>query len=212
MRKKIIFILSIIIMLFAALNTYGAEGVIKDGRTFVPVRGVFESLGFNVSWDSVTSKASISDGTHSVSVIKGMNYFKADGRQIYPDVPQQVINGSLYLPLRAVGDSIGANISWDGNNKTAHISYNGRDAYIKCKEITTNQTAAASSNSKSNAAVKSTPSTAGTTYILNTNTKKFHYPSCSSASEIKDKNKRTYNGSRDDVIKMGYAPCKRCNP
>lgn len=52
----------------------------------------------------------------------------------------------------------------------------------------------------------------GTTYILNTNTKKFHYPSCSSVSQMKESNKKSYTGSRDDVISQGYDPCKRCNP
>lgn len=51
-----------------------------------------------------------------------------------------------------------------------------------------------------------------TTYILNTNTKKFHYPSCSSVKDMKDKNKQEYSGTRDEVIAMGYDPCKRCNP
>lgn len=52
----------------------------------------------------------------------------------------------------------------------------------------------------------------GTAYILNTNTKKFHYPSCSSVKEMKAKNKQAYTGNREDVISQGYAPCKRCNP
>lgn len=52
----------------------------------------------------------------------------------------------------------------------------------------------------------------GTDYILNTNTKKFHYPGCSSVKQMKDKNKREYNGTRDEVISMGYDPCKKCNP
>ena len=51
-----------------------------------------------------------------------------------------------------------------------------------------------------------------TTYILNKNTKKFHYPSCSSVRQMKDSNKRVYEGSRDDVIGMGYTPCQRCYP
>ncbi len=50
------------------------------------------------------------------------------------------------------------------------------------------------------------------TYILNTNTKKFHFPSCSSVDSMKDKNKLEYTGTRDDVIAMGYEPCKRFNP
>lgn len=51
-----------------------------------------------------------------------------------------------------------------------------------------------------------------TSYVLNTNTKKFHYPWCSSASDIKASNRRDYDGTRDEVISMGYVPCKRCNP
>ncbi len=52
----------------------------------------------------------------------------------------------------------------------------------------------------------------GTTYILNTNTHKFHYPSCSSVDDMKEKNKQEYQGNREDIIKQGYDPCKRCNP
>lgn len=51
-----------------------------------------------------------------------------------------------------------------------------------------------------------------TTYVLNTNTMKFHYPTCSSVDDMKEKNKQIYTGSRDEVINMGYVPCKRCNP
>ena len=49
-------------------------------------------------------------------------------------------------------------------------------------------------------------------YVLNTNTHKFHYPSCPSVDDMKDKNKDYYTGSRDEVIAKGYVPCKRCNP
>ena len=52
----------------------------------------------------------------------------------------------------------------------------------------------------------------GTTYILNTNTKKFHYPYCDSVNEMKEKNKQVFTGSREEVIEMGYSPCGRCKP
>ena len=51
-----------------------------------------------------------------------------------------------------------------------------------------------------------------TTYVLNKNTKKFHYADCASAKSIKDKNRTTYTGSRDEAIANGYQPCKKCNP
>lgn len=53
---------------------------------------------------------------------------------------------------------------------------------------------------------------AGTDYVLNTNTKKFHYPSCKSVKQMSDKNKAYYNGTRDEVIAMGYDPCGNCHP
>lgn len=51
----------------------------------------------------------------------------------------------------------------------------------------------------------------GTTYIINTNTGKFHYPQCSSVGQMNDSNKEEYTGSRDDLIAQGYSPCKRCH-
>lgn len=49
-------------------------------------------------------------------------------------------------------------------------------------------------------------------YILNTNTKKFHLPSCASVEDMAEKNKETREGTRQDMINMGYTPCKRCQP
>lgn len=57
-----------------------------------------------------------------------------------------------------------------------------------------------------------TPVSSGTTYILNTNTKKFHYPSCSSVDQMSEKNRQEFTGTRDEVIAMGYDPCGRCHP
>jgi hypothetical protein len=56
------------------------------------------------------------------------------------------------------------------------------------------------------------PTPAEQTYILNTNTHKFHYPWCSSVDQMKEQNKREYTGDRADIIEMGYAPCQRCHP
>ncbi|MBR2435712.1 MAG: hypothetical protein IKB22_09605 [Lentisphaeria bacterium] len=49
-------------------------------------------------------------------------------------------------------------------------------------------------------------------YVLNTSSKKFHDPSCSSVPTIKEKNREEYSGERAVLIERGFAPCKRCNP
>lgn len=52
----------------------------------------------------------------------------------------------------------------------------------------------------------------GTDYVLNTNSKKFHYPTCGSAKRISAKNRQDYHGTRQEVIAMGYDPCGNCDP
>lgn len=50
------------------------------------------------------------------------------------------------------------------------------------------------------------------TYVLNTNTRRFHLPGCSSISEMKEKNRQTSAASREELIMQGYIPCGRCKP
>lgn len=50
------------------------------------------------------------------------------------------------------------------------------------------------------------------TYVLNTNSKTFHKPDRGSVGKIKDSNKQTFVGTREEAIKNGYSPCKSCNP
>jgi len=50
------------------------------------------------------------------------------------------------------------------------------------------------------------------TYILNTNTKKIHRPTCSSVGQMKELNKQTYEGTVEELENMGYTPCKKCDP
>lgn len=56
------------------------------------------------------------------------------------------------------------------------------------------------------------PITGESTYILNTNTKKFHYPTCASAIDMAEQNKETFVGTREELIEDGYEPCGRCDP
>lgn len=56
------------------------------------------------------------------------------------------------------------------------------------------------------------PDTISETYILNTNSHKFHRPDCSSASQISDANREEYTGTREELIEQGYTPCGYCKP
>lgn len=56
------------------------------------------------------------------------------------------------------------------------------------------------------------PKPVGQDYVLNTNSHKFHYPSCGSAKKTADHNKAYFTGTRDELIARGYSPCGNCHP
>lgn len=88
-----------------------------------------------------------------------------------------------------------------------------------CNDYTPGDTADSasgqSSNSQASVPPTATPTpetSAGKNYVLNNNTKKFHYSSCHSAEKIKPENRSEYTGTRDELISMGYDPCGNCKP
>ena len=49
-------------------------------------------------------------------------------------------------------------------------------------------------------------------YVLNTSSKRFHLPDCSSVADIKESNRQDYEGTRELLIAQGYQPCGNCKP
>jgi len=49
-------------------------------------------------------------------------------------------------------------------------------------------------------------------YIINKNTRRFHRPDCGSVENTLPKNRKSYRGNREALVKQGYEPCSRCKP
>lgn len=112
-------------------------------------------------------------------------------------------------------------VTWySSNNKIATVSKNGKVTAVKAGTVTITAktsnglkaTCKVTVKEKYDTTVINGSANGNITYVLNTNTKKFHLPSCSSVKDMKDKNKQEVACSRDEVIDMGYVLCKRCNP
>ncbi|MGN0598998.1 MAG: DNA/RNA non-specific endonuclease [Oscillospiraceae bacterium] len=131
------------------------------------------------------------------------------------------VGQSKTLTAATSPESAAKSVKWySSNNKIASVSSSGKVTALKAGTVTitaktTNGLKAACKvtvKAKSGSKVTNKAQTGNVTYVLNTNTKKFHYPSCSSVDQMKDKNKKEVTCSRDEVINMGYDPCKRCDP
>ena len=96
--------------------------VAVDGRTLVPVRGVFEMLGFDVDWDNATNTAIISSVDYEMRITIGSNVFTVNGTEHNLDVPAQSIGGRTMVPIRLPLESVGKEVDWNGATSTVIIT------------------------------------------------------------------------------------------
>lgn len=137
MKKFVVCMLMAAMTVFYPVAAQAATGVISNSTTYVPLRGAFEELGFEVEWDEETDWIHLNNGDIVIDIPTSCTVpifimFKDGARRQYDCSELININGSYYIPLRDIGENIGAAISWNGEEKLAHISYNGRDSYIHC--------------------------------------------------------------------------------
>jgi hypothetical protein len=95
----------------------------RDGRVFVPLRGVFERLGASVVYSDGTINAQ--GNNHAVSLHIGSTQATVDGQQQTLDVAPFIIGASTYVPLRFVSQALGANVNYDGANRIVALTQNG---------------------------------------------------------------------------------------
>ncbi len=76
------------------------------------------------------------------------------------------------------------------------------------RKATADELAAQSASKASNQQPQKTEQT----YVLNTNTMKYHTPDCPSVADMKENNRQEFAGTAEELKQQGYAPCGRCHP
>lgn len=115
---------------------------ISDGRIMVPIKGLFENLGFKIIWNNELKEATLSSDYIVLYISQG----KIEGLdindnpiEIAADVLPQIRNSRLYIPMRAITECVpGTELKWNENTKTAEITQTsapgmgmGEEAYIR---------------------------------------------------------------------------------
>jgi len=124
-----------------AVDFQGQPPTIVDGRTLVPVRGVFEALGFEVDFDNNTRTAILvgSQGSpysnYEFRVPIGSSYFELNGQSFQLDVPAQIINGRTMLPIRHLLEQIGFSVDWHNEIRQVIIQSPSPIARMSHEEI-----------------------------------------------------------------------------
>lgn len=100
---------------------------IANGSTMVPFRAIAEALGAQVYWDQVSKKiAIVRDQTIELTV--DSKIAKVNGTSVTLDNPAVIAGESTMVPLRFVGESMGAKVSYTSSMTSGSNQLNGKTA------------------------------------------------------------------------------------
>lgn len=102
--------------------TFDQPPAIKDGRTLVPMRAIFEALGAVVSWDDQDKLVTADKRFDHISLKIGSSDMQVNDKTVKLDVPAEIMNGRTLVPARAVAEALGADVKWDDAAKTVTIT------------------------------------------------------------------------------------------
>ena len=105
------------------LQNLDMPAVIIDNRTLVPLRAIFEAMGAKVSWDAETQKITgeFDDGTTVIMFINNKAGV-VNGNAFNMDVAPKIINDRTMVPVRAVAEAVGADVTWNDSTRTVNIN------------------------------------------------------------------------------------------
>ncbi|WP_018924351.1 NlpC/P60 family protein [Salsuginibacillus kocurii] len=98
------------------------DAIINDGRTVIPMRAIFEELGATVDWNGADKSITGTSGDTTVSLTIGENTAQANGSSVTLDEPAQVVNERTMVPLRFIGETLGATVEWQSDTRTVVIT------------------------------------------------------------------------------------------
>lgn len=98
------------------------QPIMIDDRVFVPVRGVLEKLGVKVSWNAKTETITAALEEQKVVLTIGKKEAYKNGALVKLDAPATIVNDTTYVPLRFIGEALGANVTWRSATQSVHIN------------------------------------------------------------------------------------------
>lgn len=113
-------------------NDFG-KILLKDGKSFIPLRAISENLGYKVTWDGKTKGITIEKDETKISFKIGDNeIFNENGEPIAIFEAKSFIqDGRTYIPMRVLFMALGRNVGWFTKAETAYILNTNSDT-LKC--------------------------------------------------------------------------------
>lgn len=103
---------------------FDVQPQIINGRTMVPVRGIFEALNTVVDWDGSTQTVIAKKDNTIIKFTINELSFKKNNEIKKLDVPAQIIDGRTLVPVRAIGESFDCTVDWEDSGVTKKVIIN----------------------------------------------------------------------------------------
>lgn len=101
--------------------SFAAPPVIREERTLIPVRFLFELMGAEVEWNAEEQSAVISYNGTTVKVTIGSSAAIVNGEEKTLDSPAQLIGGKTMIPLRFISEELGFKVDWNEAERTVTV-------------------------------------------------------------------------------------------
>lgn len=104
-----------------SLIAYDVRPSVINGRTLIPARLTFEKMGAKVLWNESGKTVTVQRGDKSIEIQNGKNQMRVNGTPVRLDVPAQIIEGRMLIPLRAIATALECIINWGDRDKIVVI-------------------------------------------------------------------------------------------
>jgi hypothetical protein len=97
--------------------------LVRGGELLVPLRSMFEEMGATVSYDPATKTADVTKPGADVKVTVGKPEVTINGETRPLDVPPQIFQGYIVVPVRVISEGIGAYVQWVPDQRVVVVRY-----------------------------------------------------------------------------------------
>jgi hypothetical protein len=91
-------------------------------RTMIPLRSVFETLGFNVHWTEENQLVEVTNAGKSIKLWIDKNFAEVNGETVVIDQAPTIVNNKTVVPVSFIAKNLGFKVNWDAGGKKVSLS------------------------------------------------------------------------------------------
>ena len=99
----------------------GVKPLMINGRVMVPLRGIFEKMKIEVTWNEALQTVTAKRGNEVIVIPMNSNEAIVNGQHVTMDGQAIMLTGRAMVPLRFVAEALQADVNWNETTKMVDI-------------------------------------------------------------------------------------------